>query len=132
MGSYSENPITPLLTSVDELEQVALLEPQANSSHLDDFTLDPAGEQLFVAGVSTGNILQFSAEGLRSTKEPASIVISGVASPTSARWGCVDDPSSGLSSSLLFVTEGGNILPWVTNRRVLVIRNITGANPERA
>lgn len=82
-------------------------------TQLDDLTLDPMGQYLYGADLAAGNVVRFAIDGSGSGE----IIISGLQSPTSVRFGS----GVNFSSNSLFITEGGGMGPGQNTRRVLEV-----------
>lgn len=86
---------------------------------LDDFTVVAKTGVIVAADFLSGKIVQFPGL-IGSENVTTTVLFDGITNPTSVRFGCVDDGTLlGLSSKLVFVTEGGGLTTLTKNRRVL-------------
>lgn len=90
-----------------------------NCTMVDDFTLTPTNDYLYVSDFWKGNIVSFPA----NNEGPSRIIATGFKQPTSARFGCDNNAGSFWNTSL-YVTEGGGLFSWQKDRSVWEIPNV--------
>eukprot|EP00938_MAST-03A_sp_MAST-3A-sp1_P005603 g5603.t1 len=89
-----------------------------NVNMIDDFTVEALTGRIVAADFLAGKVVRF--KGWKDSKSPtAEVLLSGITSPTSARFGCVSDIHHGFSDKLIFVSEGGGLLSSTHDRRVI-------------
>ncbi len=92
-----------------------------NVDMIDDFTVEASTGRIVAADFLGGKVVRF--KGWGDSKSPtAEVLLSGITSPTSARFGCVSDIHHGFSDKLIFVSGGGGLLSSTHDRRVLAFQ----------